>query len=309
MSIFGSSGKSIDWYQSRQRKAATNASRNAIRLVNTDPASKVLTNASKQIGKGVGPNALTGDAGLGVKVNGNRVQLSRSDDAQNFINFLSDGLATDEAAYTDLLGQVAPGFGLVTAARRDALEREQSKSLSDLRGSLQRRRVSGSSFANDTIGSLNSEYAAKKAEADAQSFLDELSATSQLLEQRTASRTKSIEDGLSQLNFESQLGAELLTSVRQQNLTQNAILADLAKANAAIKAHGAEVRGTLVTQSKLPAIQNYADYASLASQERAGAGSALGSIAGTIFGSIGGPIGSAIGSKIGSSLFGEAGAP
>lgn len=295
MSIFGSNTSKK--YLNKQAAATSLTTNTALKQINTAPASKILTNAAASIGGNNGPSSLTG-GGLGINIGNNNLGLTRSDEVSGLMDNLITGMNTDESAYNDLLGQLTPGFGLVTAARRAAIDTDQQKNISDLNANLARRRIAGSSFANDTVSNANADYAKQKADADAQSFLDELNATQQVLGARTAARQKSIEDALTQSNFETQTGATLLAQVRDQASKQSAVLADLAKTNATLTLNGQIAKAQLVANIADPQLQSYPKFAVLDSQEKGGLGSLFGTVTGAL---LGGPFGG----KLGSTLFGQ----
>jgi len=81
----------------------------------------------------------------------------------------------------ELLPRVATGASEIREARRNQLNNAESASIGDLRESINRRRLSGSSFANDSISRSQAEFGERRAEADALSSLEEITATAQIL--------------------------------------------------------------------------------------------------------------------------------
>jgi len=114
------------------------------------------------------------------------------------------------SATQGLIGQVKPGFGALTTARVNEIVNRGAKAKSDLRSNLARRRVLGSSFANDVLGRFDQQLAQDVGEAKAVSFLEELDATNKLIGQRLQFKTADIEsqrDFLSQA-FTAERGAD-----------------------------------------------------------------------------------------------------
>ena len=81
----------------------------------------------------------------------------------------------------DLLPRVAQGASEMRDARRSAIESGRQRTTSDLKDSMSRRRLAGSSFATDRLGSVNAEFDFQRGQGDAQSSLEELATTSQIL--------------------------------------------------------------------------------------------------------------------------------
>lgn len=92
------------------------------------------------------------------------------------------------------LTQVSPGFGALTKARIDAIQNAGRARGSDLRASLARRRVLGSSFADDAMSRQSTEVAQQEADARAQSFLEELDMTTKLIDTRLNYHLGQIQD-------------------------------------------------------------------------------------------------------------------
>ena len=80
-----------------------------------------------------------------------------------------------------LRGTIRPGFSDLRKARLAQVANARTAGLGNLRENLARRRVAGSSFANDASIRAEREFGELAAEQEAQSFLEELSANQQLL--------------------------------------------------------------------------------------------------------------------------------
>jgi len=76
---------------------------------------------------------------------------------------------------------VKPGFSKVRSARLGQINNAESNRTSNLRDSLARRRISGSSFAEDTLSRTSAEFAQQRADTEAKTILEEIDATSKLL--------------------------------------------------------------------------------------------------------------------------------
>ena len=265
-------------------------------------ASGLLTGASSKLSMLPGPSNLTG-GGLGVGTTPQGINLTQSSGVQSAIGNLNAGLGSDMTAYNNALASVHPGFGQITQARRQAILSAQQKTVGDLQSQLQKRRLGGSSFANDSITNANADTSQQLAQADAQSFSDELAATQNLIQQRSAARTTDIANILSQSNFESSLGAGLLQSFTQAGSQTQSLMADLAKTNANLQVSAAQTGAGItggIAQQQISALPNYA---TIAAQTAAAPGAILGTLGGAF---LAGPAGAAVGKGISSSLFGSA---
>lgn len=88
-------------------------------------------------------------------------------------------------AIDDLRSRFRPGFSEVRDARLGATTAARQRGLSNLRDSLARRRVQGSSFARAEEIQGEREFAQLEAEQQAQSFMEEVAVNAQLLEIET----------------------------------------------------------------------------------------------------------------------------
>lgn len=98
----------------------------------------------------------------------------------NFAPRFQDAFQNGLANVGGLIDQVRPGFGRLTDARVQANNNARERTISNLSDNLARRRVSGSSFAQDSITRAENEFAQQESEIRAESFLQELQLTSEL---------------------------------------------------------------------------------------------------------------------------------
>ncbi len=173
--------------------------------------------------------------GAGVTEQLTGLQSALSQRALEFAN-LRKGLRKDTA-------------GLIGGLRErgvEAIRGRGRKAIGDLRETLQRRRVAGSSFAADALSRGEAEFAKEEADfgaqADVKQFeLDQqvLAKEMELLDQETQANVAGFQAQLSQLNLESGLAAELSTSM-------NAVSAANAQAIADVMAQFAAARANIV---------------------------------------------------------------
>lgn len=135
---------------------------------------------------------------------------------------------------------VSPGFGKITESRVKAVERARQRSISDLRGNLSRRRVTGSSFGADTLARAEREFSQAEADVRARSFLEELDASTRLLELQSNAHLAQVQTFINELNLEADIALRLSNQFTQAITANNQLLAELAVANASgIGAFGA----------------------------------------------------------------------
>lgn len=95
---------------------------------------------------------------------------------------LTGKLAGIGSQYEMLRQQVSPAFGALTQAGLARLQSSREKAIGNLRENLSRRRVLGSSFAEDALSRAEAEYGMQEAQFAADAKLQEIMAQSGLLE-------------------------------------------------------------------------------------------------------------------------------
>lgn len=191
--------------------------------------------------------------------------------------------------YGDMLGMVAPGFGRLTDARVTAIDNARERERGNLRASLNKRRVLGSSFGDNALNRSNVAYAQEEERARAQSFLEELDMTQKLTSDQMKIDVAGIETSteLAVRAFQAEAASEQVT-MDEMNLFFNAANSMAASGMAAAQANQ----------------QMEMQVANMKAAGAGGSGSFFGDLLGTVGGSVFGPVGSAIGGQLSSSLFG-----
>lgn len=140
------------------------------------------------------------------------------------------------SAFGNLASTVAPGFSQFRQAGLGQLATTQAQNISNLSQNLAQRRVLGSSFANASLSQANADYAQNQANFIAQSYLQELSASQQLIQQQYTAQAEQFSTGLNQMNLEASLASQLSTnassSMNQIATAQAQLDAQNAQANA-----------------------------------------------------------------------------
>lgn len=203
---------------------------------------------------------------------------------------------------TDLIPKVSPGFGALSTATagafktaRERLQSSRQATTGNLKDDLARRNISGSSFAQDTatraqaeFDLLDRELAAEEGRALSTAALEELNATTQLIEKAFQAEVGNITTQLSVL--EKAMGFEAQAKGIPLDDMNNILTIGTNILNSSLSQFGANARAE----------------AELAAKAAAGEGQRAGQIGSLIGGGLGfmfgGPGGAAIGSGIGSGI-------
>lgn len=222
--------------------------------------------------------------GLSGSFSGNSYNLGQSPALSSAIGSLQQTFQGQAAALKNLAGTVAPGFSQFRQAGLADLRNQQRANISNLRDNLAQRRVLGSSFANASISQANADYAQNRSNFIAQSYLQELGASQQLIQQQFTAQASGFKTGLDQLNLESGVAADLSGRA-------TSALASVATAQAQLDQQNA------VSQAQMTLSANETN-AKLNADSSAGFGKFLGSILGSPSNSIAGQALSGIGSDL-----------
>ena len=145
-----------------------------------------------------------------------------------------------------LQGRLEPGFGQLTTTTRDVfgearrrLEGQQTQTIGDLRSNLARRRVLGSSFADDAVARRDLDFENEFRRLDvaenqalAQNFLQEIEGTVNLVNQRFEILTGTLGTEIAQANFETETATRIASGTSASLAQLAALLTDLAVQNA-----------------------------------------------------------------------------
>ena len=193
----------------------------------------------------------------------NQFNVSRTAAGESAVSGVQQSFLRRAEEIGKLRPSVAPGFGALTTARVDAVRTARGRTVGNLREELGKRRVLGSRFAQDETAREEARFGQLEADVRAQSFLEELSLTRDLINDESLAAIGAATAVLGQLNFESEIAAKLSES------------------------------STRATQA------NALAQAELQASQSGGAFQLLGTIAGF---ALGGPAGAQIGSAIGCGL-------
>ena len=165
----------------------------------------------------------------------NRFDVRRTAEGARTIADFRKAFEGRAAEFRGLRSEVKPGFGRLTRSRVEAIRNAGQRTVGNLREELAKRRVLGSTFASREIASTEAEFGRQEEFARAESFLQELGLTGELIKEEFSSLLTGFQTILQQLNFETGLAANLANSASSQ---LNANLKAQADARAAQQATG-----------------------------------------------------------------------
>lgn len=158
------------------------------------------------------PASFSGGGGAGGTFNfgiGGGASFTESAALAGNLGGLQQTFARQAAEIGGLRPMVAPGFSAFRQAGLSDLDTQQQANISNLRDNLATRRVMGSSFAGDAISRANAEFAQKRDQFIAQTYLQEVEASNKLIQEQYEASSNQFKVGINQFNFESQLTAQL----------------------------------------------------------------------------------------------------
>ncbi|HDZ36774.1 MAG TPA: hypothetical protein ENH62_00495 [Marinobacter sp.] len=168
--------------------------------------------------------------GLSGTFKDNRFTLSRGAETSEALGDIRSLSQEQAGAFRGLRDRVKPGFGELTRTRIDAIRNAGKRTIGNLREELGKRRVLGSTFASREIASTEAEFGRIEEQTRAESFLQELALTADLIKEEFSAALQGIGTILQQLNIESALAANLSQSASDQLLAAAGASAEVAAA-------------------------------------------------------------------------------
>lgn len=277
--------KTADKSQAKQQAAANKASKKAVSYIKTDPiTNKLDTLGASLVNNGLTPTSYAGPGyNIGISSGGN-INMARTGETQGFMDRLGAGMDTDEGAFGSLLSQLTPGFGRLSSARAQDIRNAASKAIGNLKDNLGRRRVLGSSFANDQIGSVERQYALDEERVKAEALVEELKMTNEVINSRSAARNQALTTAFSQIQFEGDVGQKLLQSTQAAMNNLQLAQVDLAKTAASITAQGQIAKANVYAGIQSIPLQSAPEFAGIKAQEAAAPANFIGTVAGAALG-------------------------
>lgn len=145
----------------------------------------------------------------------NRLSITSSPERKALIDSVSNLLEEGAGELEGIREQVRPGFSEFRRAGLEAIGTRARSSIGNLRESLARRRVLGSSFAGDAIQRAEREFAQEESEFAAATTLQELDVFTQLTQQITTQQVAAVERQITELNLQLDVGLQLAGAATQ----------------------------------------------------------------------------------------------
>ena len=150
------------------------------------------------------------------------ITVTSNPERRGLINQVSGLFGKQAGEIAGLRPMVAPGFSALRSSRLKQIEDARFRSVGDLRENLSRRRIMGSSFANDALSRADTEFSRLNDQVIAETTLQELEATKQLIGEQYQADRASIETFINNMNLEADIALQLATNATS-NLTQAAL--------------------------------------------------------------------------------------
>lgn len=200
--------------------------------INTGSVPRLVGSSTFDYIRGQDPTGLNA-GGLTAGYNNGTINLNSSPFRQSQVQGAVDTFNSQYADLEQQRGTVAPGYSNFRQAALQRLEDSRMRALSNLRDNFARRGVLGSSFGADAIGRQNLEYEREAERISTEAYLKEIELDNQLSQQQYQAGVSAFETGLNELNFQADIAAKLTGQADQFLASSNAILSDMAKADAA----------------------------------------------------------------------------
>jgi hypothetical protein len=173
--------------------------------------------------------------GLSATYGGGKFNVTSTEERQGLVSEIASTFGAQANEIAGLRGRVAPGVSDLRASRLAEIENARMSSVGNLRDNLARRRVLGSSFGADAVTRAEAEFAKENERVAAESFLQELELTNNLMQQEFTARRGEFQTGLDELNLEAQIATALAgkaTDVLGKNAQVEAMLLAQSQAGA-----------------------------------------------------------------------------
>ncbi len=147
--------------------------------------------------------------GINAKFNKKKVKVTADEERTGRVSSLASVFSEGARGIRRLLSRVAPGFSSLRTSRLNNLRDIRQRTIGSLSDNLAKRRVSGSSFGNDTLVRAEREFAREEDEIIAETTLAEIGATVDLIKQSTAFAAQAVQTFINELNLEANIGLQL----------------------------------------------------------------------------------------------------
>jgi orotidine-5'-phosphate decarboxylase len=128
---------------------------------------------------------------------------------QGQVTGVSNAFRDQAAKLGELAAQIKPGASALREAQLSDIENSRRSAIGDLKDNLNRRRVLGSSFAQDAIVRASKDYDQQRAKVIAETYMTELEATHQLTNEQFEATRNQYDTFLKESNLQAGIAGEL----------------------------------------------------------------------------------------------------
>lgn len=139
--------------------------------------------------------------------------VSRTGAMRDLLNRLKGASELQVRELGEVRSRLKPGFGALTQTAVQSIRNRRRQAIGNLRENLSRRRVLGSSFAQDVLTRGEAEFSEQEARLRAETTLKETELDLALIQEQAGVRRGFFNTLLAQSNFESNIGANVQTGV------------------------------------------------------------------------------------------------
>lgn len=147
--------------------------------------------------------------GLTATFGGNGYNISPSADRTAAVGGVANTFAQQAGALGALGAQYTPGFSALRAAQLGALSSSRTATMGNLSAQLGQRRILGSSFAQNQLTNAQSQFDQDQSQIIASTYLQELQASQQIIQQQYTAARGQFQTGLDEMNLEAGIAASL----------------------------------------------------------------------------------------------------
>jgi len=149
--------------------------------------------------------------GLLANFSGNGYNVTPTSQRSDLVGNIANTFGTQANDINTLRQQFGPGFSQLRQAQLNQINSNRNSAIGSLQQNLQNRRVLGSSFAQDAINRTAAQYDQQQQQVIAQTYLQELAANQQLIQQQYSAARGQFQTGLDELNLEAGVASDLTT--------------------------------------------------------------------------------------------------
>lgn len=168
----------------------------------------------------VNPTGFSG-GGLSGNFSGNSYGVKASAGRNAAVGGVADTFGAQAGDIAGLRSQFTPGFSNLRQSLMTDLGNQRTQALGNLRDNLAQRRVLGSSFAQNSLTNSDMAYQQGIQQISTQTFMQELGAQQQLIQQQYTAARGQFQTHLDEMNLEAGIATNL-TSQATQALTSAA---------------------------------------------------------------------------------------